>query len=318
MKIVYVIIILCLLLMAGAGFYRFLSGRRLIVDPIEAYRINRLSLDAADAIWQKKEKSAIVVSLTSIPSRIPHIENTLKTLLTQSLAPRRIELNIPEFSFREQRPYVIPDAIGRLEGVTVLPCKDFGPATKLIPALLRHGPDQAIVAVDDDYLYPKNMLKNFHEGMKRYPNVVLANSGWIVPPDCLDRPTTFWSDLWSIPPTPSLSTRLKTPKEVDIIQGYSGYLVCPGFFDKNAIQAHDTAPKALWFVDDVWISAHVNAPKYVLPAKRFCFSEIGKNAFYKGTSLANINRGDGSLESRNNTIGIRHFKEKWLFNGSHR
>jgi len=57
------------------------------------------------------------------------------------------------------------------------------------------------------------------------------------------------------PPAPVRATRLRTPYEVDVLQGMSGYLVRPEFFDLRALCDYSAAPEAVFFVDDVWISA---------------------------------------------------------------
>ncbi len=76
-----------------------------------------------------------MVSLTSLPSRLPYIATTLKSLLRQERLPKRIRLNLPAFSKREQTAYVIPDWLKNLQSVEIVSCEDYGPATKLIPSL---------------------------------------------------------------------------------------------------------------------------------------------------------------------------------------
>ncbi len=299
----------------GIRIYNFLSGRNLIRDGLEQAYLARLPLAACDQFWARNPQAAdIVVCLTTTPSRLPYIAGTLKSLLRQTRRPQRIRLHLPGFSRREQRPYPVPAHLAALQAVDVVRCADYGPATKLLPALPAFAPEQKLLVVDDDMLYPADLVDNFFRWSKAYPHLALGSSGWVVPTDLTDRPTTLLSNLRQSPPTPRKSTRIKAPVQVDILQGYSGYLVRPAFFNAEVFTAYASAPAEAFFQDDVWISAHCTAPKYVFPARRYCFHLWPTRRFYQATSISRLNRGGGDPEKRVNTILIRHFKERWLFN----
>ena len=53
----------------------------------------------------------IVVTLSTLPGRIDKIFPALNSLLDQTLMPKQIILAIPEYSRREQKAYMIPDAL---------------------------------------------------------------------------------------------------------------------------------------------------------------------------------------------------------------
>ncbi len=291
--------------------YNFLDGRRLIRDMLDRVRLSRGSLWAWDNYWRQNPNEAdIIVCLTTIPSRLPYIEQTLKSLLYQSRRPQRIRLHLPAFSHREQRPYIIPDWLKTLQSIEIVHCEDYGPVTKLIPALQSLEPDQKILIVDDDMIYPPTLIEHFFRCSNKYPHIAVGSSGWIVPTDLTHRPITLWDNIRQLPPVSTRATRLKKGRQIDILEGYSGYLVKPKFFRFEEIIDYSNAPEAAFFVDDVWISAHCTAPKYVFPAKRFCFYRWQHHSFFKDTSLSLIN--DGDPENRNNTIMIRHFKDRWL------
>ena len=115
---------------------------------------------------------------------------------------------------------------------------------------------------------------------------------------------------------PIRARRLRAPRPIDILQGYSGYLVRPRFFpDMDAMLTHRDAPEAAFFVDDVWISGFCTAPKFVIPARRAGFQQWSRKSLYRTTSLGRINSGDGTPESRNNTIVIRHLADRWTVGG---
>src|SRR5713226_4632188 len=78
----------------------------------------------------------VIASLSTVPDRINNLRPTIRSLLEQTRPPDEIVLAIPEFSIREQRPYVVPKHISRLPRVRILRTpEDWGPATKFIGAI---------------------------------------------------------------------------------------------------------------------------------------------------------------------------------------
>ncbi len=296
----------------GIQVYNLLSGRRFVHDLLDAYRIKKLTLKEADNHWQINEKSSIIISLTTIPSRLPYLEFTLKSLLIQTLAPQKIILYLPEFSTRENTRYTIPESLQTLKGLEIVSCVEYGPATKFIPAIQQLASSQRIVVVDDDKIYDRNLIRRFETLSNKNPDCAIASSGWIVPDDLIDKPTNLYRNLFLIPPTPIHGSRIKHQRQVDIIMGCSGFLIRPEFFKLNDLLNRDNAPQSLWYVDDVWISAHCQVKKIVFPAERCCFQYPTLEKLYRATSLGLINRGKGTYLDRHNTVGIRYFKEKWM------
>lgn len=291
---------------AGLELYNYISGQNALLDWWDTRRLERLSLWECSEFWQRnRRRSDLIVCLTSIPQRVEHVQGTLKSLLTQSRAPQEIRFHLPRYSRREGREYVAPGWLYECPGVRVVDCQDVGPATKLLPALKDLPPRQPLLVVDDDMLYPAELLDHYHRLALRCPDIAIGTSGWRVPADFTDRPTTLRSNLLREAPAPVKCTRLRKPWPIDILQGYSGYLIRPEFVSP---QVHDYsgAPDAAFYVDDVWISAHVRVPKWVYPHQRFPFESAKLATFFKQSSLALINRGGGDHSRRNNTIVIRH------------
>jgi hypothetical protein len=81
---------------------------------------------------------SVVVSLTSIPSRVGQLRDTLESLTAlQTRRPDRLILNVPRNSTRERgKPYRLPHWLSAMPLVqVVLVEQDYGPATKLIPTV---------------------------------------------------------------------------------------------------------------------------------------------------------------------------------------
>ncbi|MCA3561682.1 MAG: glycosyltransferase family 2 protein [Aestuariivirga sp.] len=298
---------------AAIGIHDFFEGETLIRDVADELALSRMSLAQLDARWAANpRRTPAVVSLTSIPSRLPLIGRTLKSLLRQSLAPERIVLNLPRFSKREAVDYEAPAFLEGLAGVHIRWCEDAGPATKLLPTLAAEAPQTPVIVVDDDRIYPANLVAGLVAAAERQPDAAFCMSGWVVPADLIDRPTTLWSNLNMLPPAPVRARRLRQPVEVDIVQGLSGYLVRPAFFDLTAVTDYSQAPPEAFFVDDVWISAHCRARRFVIPSRRANYQPKLHRGFYGRTSLGRINRGPGPDAQRNNSIVIRHFAQAWM------
>ena len=309
----WVVSVVILVMIASIKIYNFFEGETLLRDFFWEVRLRHLCLHELDRRAVKNpERSSAVVSLTSLPSRLPAIENTLKSLLNQTRPPQRILLNLPHYSRREGRDLEVPKFLEHLETVEVVRCEDWGPATKLLPSLERLPKDQMIIVVDDDRIYHANLIEDLERATNLYPDRAWCYSGWVVPKDLTDRPTTILGNLLMRPPSPVRARRLQQPYPVDIFQGMSGFAVKPSFFPniKNATD-YSKAPEAAFFVDDVWLSAHCQADRWVLPARRTNFQPWAHKGLYRQTSLGRVNRGGGDVEKRNNTIMIRYFADRW-------
>ncbi|MEO9482439.1 MAG: hypothetical protein ABJG47_03295 [Ekhidna sp.] len=302
---------LALFLMLG---YNFLSGKALIRDFMLHLRLKNSNLKSLDEKWSKAEKkSDVIVSFTTIPERIDNIEGTIKSLLIQNELPKRINIYLPFKSFRNGKEYIIPEWLKDLKSVDLVRIEtDYGPATKFIPAILTQDPDQKILVTDDDNIYPPGYITELREASDALPDKVVAASGWRVPSDLIDRPTTLLSNLLKKPPTPVPGTRVTKPYQIDILQGYSAFLFKPKFFSGDEVTNYDGVPNNIRFVDDVWVSAHCKVDKVVVPMSRFCFTPFFQHDFFKSSSLAKINNwGKEDYSQRNNSIAIKFFEEKW-------
>jgi hypothetical protein len=303
------------LLGAAIRTHDFFEGESLLADLWLEARLARTPIEALDNAWAARAgRSPVIVSLTTIPSRIGLIGATLKSLLAQTRPPREIRLNLPAWSRRENRGYEVPGWLESLRAVRIVPCEDHGPATKLLPTLAACAAAQPILVVDDDRIHAPGLIAALEAAAAARPRAALGLGGWIAPADLIDRPTTILSNLLQRPPVPLRAARLRAPVAVDILQGMAGYLVRPEFFDLPALMNYATAPPAARLVDDVWISGHCRAEKFVIPA-RGGFPAKRHFVRHKRSSLGWVNRGPGGDENRNNSIMLRHFAGAWKVGG---
>lgn len=170
----------------------------------------------------------VVASLTTMPDRYDKVVRTVRTIAAQTYPLDAIYLGLPTHSRRLNIPY--PEISPELKKlVTVVPCTDFGPITKLMCALLvEQDPDTVIITFDDDMLYNPRTVETLMERHKQYPNSALGSSGMLLRYNC---------PMCAI--TPNQDTAIfRMPKfhipdegrRVDSIYGYSGALYVRKFF----------------------------------------------------------------------------------------
>lgn len=305
------LLFLGLAILAGLWLHRLFEGEALPLDLWDEWRLARTNLADLDRrTAARRDRADLIVSLTTIPSRLPFLGDTLASLMRQTRPPAMIVLNLPYRSRREGVEYVLPDYLAGLSLVKINRCEDWGPATKLIPTLDLCAPGQRIVVVDDDRLYPPRFLADLEAASLVHPGSMLGFSGWVAPADLIDRPTTILSNLLMRPPAPVRATRLSLPYPVDVLQGMSGYLVRPE--QLMDLTDYAGAPPAAFFVDDVWIGGHCRTSKLVVPSRRLGFQPWRRRGLYEISALGRINRGDGGPEQRHNSIVLRFLADRWI------
>jgi hypothetical protein len=314
--------LLLTLLMAGAlsvtgyGLFCRLEGRQPVREIRYEVALMRRHLRDLDAAAAARARSDLIVGLTTIPSRLPYLVPTLKSLLLQNVIPGRILLHLPTHSRREQVEYSVPEELEGLEVVQIIRSPDWGPATKILPALLDTDPDQRVVAVDDDRIYRPTLLEDLLEASEQHPDAAVGCFGLIVPLDLVDRRKGLVGrtiDGLQYERGVSLrGSRLRQPLPVDILHGYGGVMVRPRFFDLDRLADLDGAPEAAWLEDDTWFAAHCRAPKLIVPSRPGSFPRYFGGHVYRSSRLGAHNRGGVDPERRNTTLLMREFSDRWM------
>jgi len=248
---------------------------------------------------RKFDNRRVIASLSTVPDRINNLRPTIQSLLKQTRPPDEIVLAIPEFSIREQRPYVVPKYISRLPRVRVLRCReDWGPATKFIGAIqdeLAAGRENTLImVVDDDRLYPRDALETYLFYSEQLPNAALCFRGAAMPS------TLDWDDAKMIH-----AKDLREPRSVAVITGCGSYLVRPRFFDQS-LWDYSGAPSVAFYIDDIWISAWLSrrgVKRYVVPA-----SGMMRSVFRQRRTVS-LNKIPGRQKLNNETIAF--FRDAW-------
>lgn len=229
------------------------SGIKRLVGNLKRLRrsiVSASELRQAEASVQSRWRSStpgcahqlpgrLVVSLTSYPPRFATLHLTLKSLLTQSVAPDSIVLWIAE----EDRSQ-LPDSVLELErlGLQISFCEQLRSYKKLIPTL-RAQPDAFIVTADDDVCYWSTWLEELVSGFHGDFPGVRCHRAHKIRLDASGMPLPY--KMWEGETTDGTASKLTFPT------GVGGVLYPPGSLHPDVLSAPifmTECPNA----DDVW------------------------------------------------------------------
>lgn len=238
----------------------------------------------------------VVASLTTLPDRIANLQPTLECLLNQTRPPDEIVIAVPRFSIRQQREYHIPEHLTQIPHVRLLHCeRDWGPATKFMPVIQSERPETLVLVVDDDRVYPKDLLETYLHFRAQLPDAALCIRG-------ARMPRSFdWRDA-----VMTRGDRIREPERVAVITGAGSYLIQPRFFDVS-LWDYSSAPPAAFYMDDIWISGVLDRrriAKFVVPSSGW----IQQVKQQRGTMT--LHDVPGGRQPSNNEL-IAHFGATW-------
>lgn len=284
--------------------------------------------------------SDIVISLTTMPARLQSsaFQKNISVMLTQSIRPQEIRINIPHVLKKSGKKYEVPEWLEKIS-VTIVRCEDEGPATKYLPTL-RHfaGTKQKVLIYDDDNLMPLTSIKNYQKLMAKYPNSVIGAYGnrlsrhfdadnklISTSTDPSLEGTTFYGKIFWLIPILTAASRWqqvsveKEIEKVDIIFGYTGYCLTADMVDVDKLSDFQSMPKEAFFVDDVVLSGHLAARNISrIVAREIEFPRMTylaalrafKNTVFPNstdeTLSATVNK-----DNKNNATMINHFFTAW-------
>jgi hypothetical protein len=242
-----------------------------------------------------KSTRKVIISLTTIPQRINKLRGTLASLLSQSHRVDEIYINIPPISLKGVK-YVIPKWLSKLNNVKINLCdKDYGPATKLLPSLIKEDKKTIIIIVDDDIIYGFKMVEtHVRQFYQRNCKDALTIFGWMV-----DKNSN------SLRKFSKFKQYLHVSK-VDLLGGYSSFVVTPKMFPPDIFD-YEQAPKECIWVDDIWISGWLAVNNVNIYCLGYSYNNI---------PISNVNNSDSSmalsstknLSSNNENITVKWFQ----------
>ena len=192
-------------------------------------------------LFKSKKTLPVIVSLTSIPSRLNTIHLVIKSLFNQTQKPIKIILWLHK-DLKDK----LPTRLEKLQNAffeikySHLKCSH----RKLIHSL-KENPNSIIITCDDDLIYSKNLLINLYNEHLKYPKDIIANTTYQIKLDNKNGyfPYTTWKNKDT-----TLNPKLSIPV------GAWGILYPPYSFSNDIFNEHlflKLTPKA----DDLWFKA---------------------------------------------------------------
>jgi hypothetical protein len=183
----------------------------------------------------------IIVSFTSIQSRLPVVATTVRSLLRQSVQPEKIVLWL-----HTGLKGKVPDSLQKLVGVRfTIEYRDRDSShCKLVHALTEY-PQHFIVTCDDDLIYPEDWLARLISFHRKYPDSIVAHECRNIAYDSNQQPEPYLQ--WHR--TASGDAQVNT-----MALGYGGVLYPPGSLHSDVTSESlymKLTPKA----DDLWFKA---------------------------------------------------------------
>ncbi|MDD3003993.1 glycosyltransferase family A protein [Flavobacterium sp.] len=231
--------------------YKFLK----IVLPIYYKKIEVKKLES-------NSNNEIIVSLTSFPARIEIVYLTLKSIFIQSYKPRLIVLYLANSQFTNKEND-LPHQLLKLKekGLIIKFCEDLGPHKKYYHAF-KDFKDSKVVLVDDDVIYPKDMIKTLVDHSKANQNCIIANR---IREIKYNNNKLVAYRSWKIN-----KLQVQNPSKFLFATGVGGVLYNPNFFSSELYNV-DVIKEICINADDIWLKANsiVNNKKVFFTNKYF-------------------------------------------------
>ena len=133
------------------------------------------NLDSSESIVSDvlNTTDSVTVSLTTYSSRIFDVYLTIESISNQSVKPARVILWLDEDEFEKNE---LPSSLTRLQqrGLEIGFCPNYKSYKKLLPTLELY-PQDHIITIDDDVMYPPDFIERFISEFNKNPDVVLCN-----------------------------------------------------------------------------------------------------------------------------------------------
>ena len=145
---------------------------------------------------KREDGRRIIVSMTSYGRRISSsvVYYSLVSALRQTVQPDKVILWIDRNKWSEDN---LPEKLKKLiaKGVEYKFCKDIRSYTKLVPAL-REYPNDIIITLDDDIIYPSNTIQQLYAEYIQHPNEICClNPLEVRVADCIPGKYETWTEF---------------------------------------------------------------------------------------------------------------------------
>ena len=225
-------------------------------------------------------KTKIIVSLATYNKRYESIYLTLKSLLLQTIKPDKIIVwlddDIPENKITTEMSSLEKYGIEyRHTNLNLKPHKKYYYA-------MQEFPDDIVITVDDDLIYPQNMIKELMATYKKYPNTICARRVHLITFDEKGELKNYndWKYEYR---------HLKTPSYLLCATGVGGVLYPPHILPRETFVINDIKKFCLT-ADDIWLKVMEtkNKVKVVWAKNHLVLPPFTKNSQKIGLNKKNV------------------------------
>ena len=202
----------------------------------------RYRLEPIPALNADQRQHRVVISLTTYGRRLDNVDLTIRSLFKQTYKADVVVLNLAETEFS---PASIPKSLKILQkhGLVINYTCDTRSYKKLIPTLALY-PEDLIITVDDDVLYPDCLVAYLVDAYLKSPNMIHGFRGYSVP---IQENTILPYEQWK------KCVRDSYGKDI-MLTGVGGILYWPGCFHPD-IARQDLFMSLAPTADDLWFKA---------------------------------------------------------------
>lgn len=269
------------------------------------HRINdleKLALMHWGSLNESERTPRIIVSLTSFPARIEHVTEVLKRMLIQTVKPDEVVLWLSKEQFPE-RELELPNRLLEMKkyGVKIEWCDgDMKAYKKFLPALKRY-PDDLIIIIDDDLIYPVDLVERLYHTHKCFPKAIIASRVHEIGIDKDGKiaPYGTWKK--------QCGHDTNVVKQDWFFTGGAGTLLPPHIFGEEMFETDVILDLCPW-ADDIWLN--INAAMQKVPIINVAANNILTRI--DGTQeicLQKINIEKNDIQLKN---VITHYREKLI------
>lgn len=216
------------------------------------YRIQAFK-DKEYGLAKVKGESRIIVSLTTYGTRIFDVPLVIQSLFEQTQKADKIILWLSEDEFSQKKIPTLLDNMCK-RGLEIRFCEELRSYKKLLPTL-RQYPDDVIITVDDDILYPYDLIEYLYKTYLAYPEDVIFNYGNKI--SFKEDKVLLEYDDWSYVGNDGISS------DFYFGIGVGGILYPPSTFNDEVFD-YDKIKALAPYADDIWFKmmAAKNGKKY--------------------------------------------------------
>ncbi len=227
----------------------------------------------------------VIISLTTIPSRVETLWICIESLLRQDFKPSHIILWLSKEEFKNIKlpPLVLKQ---QKRGLQIRYCENLKSHKKYYYSMLEF-PNSTVVTVDDDVIYPQDMLERLMKKHYQYPGKIICNRAHKIQFNDNNELKSY--NHWS-----SGATNFRGPSHLLLPTGVSGVLYPPASLHKEVFNK-DIFMTLCPTQDDLWLKVMAfKKNTKVVKVEKYSrnFIEIDgtqNNALWKDNALNGLN-----------------------------